>query len=147
MGGRPVVVITHKHLQAARMAGACDAIKKYREGTPVTQVLGQHLQWFADRFPEWAYEAAETIAAESGLQIVGTPPLDLLSHSDGYFDDGFGYSDGYGHDDGCGQGDGYGHDDGDGHGDGCGHIYGYGYGDGDGYGDGANYGSGYRYSE
>ena len=120
--------LTQEHLDMCGAKGACDDIKRYKVGTPLSRINAGHLEWFAGKYPE----AAQAIAKQATAAIPnasGVVPLALLGRS-GYGGDGSGSGYGYGYGDGYGYGSGYGSG------------YGYGGGSGSGYGGGSGYGSG-----
>jgi hypothetical protein len=102
------LTVTKEHVNNAQRAGACGEATLYRPGTPIEKVRCDHLQWYADRFPDEAAEASRRVVEAAGLKLRGTVPLALF---------GYGYGSGYG--------DGYGY----GYGSGSGYGYGYGYGE------------------
>jgi hypothetical protein len=91
------VVITQEHLDAAKKAGACWSVRKYKPGTPITEVLGEHLELFAEKFPDLAKSAAKQVTSACAVAVRGTVPLAVLGDGDGYGSgDGYGYGDGDG---------------------------------------------------
>ena len=128
------MIITAKHIEMARKAGACSI--NYAVGEDVRSINQNDMDWIAYKFPRLTRDAAKSIVRECGINVFGTPHLNTLCW--GY---GYGYGDGNGYGYGNGNGNGYG--DGNGNGYGNGNSYGYGYGDGDGNGDGYGDGNGY----
>ena len=98
-------VISEKHLDAARQAGACTI--DYQPGDSIENVAQEDLIWFAINCRGLAAE----VEARAGV------PLWTLS--------GYGYGDGFGSGDGSGSSYGYGY----GSGSGAGYGDGYGYGE------------------
>jgi hypothetical protein len=117
-----IPVITQAHLDACRKAGACGDGLQYKPGTPLSDILPEHLLWIDKALPQLAKEWSAQACKELGIKSRQPMPLALLS--------GYGY--------GYGSGDGYGYG---GYGSGSGSGDGYGYG-GSGYGDGSGYGYG-----
>jgi hypothetical protein len=137
-----IPVITQAHLDACRAAGACGDGLQYKPGTPLSDILPEHLLWIDKALPQLAKEWSAQACKELGIKSRQPMPLALLS--------GYGYGYGYWYGDGSGDGDGYG---GSGYGSGDGYGYG-GYGSGSGSGDGYGYGgsgygdgSGYGYGD
>ena len=99
-------LITQKHLDLARKAGACLEGLKYAVGSPIAEISTSHAIWVENTLPK----LARTVAVDLGmpLWVVG-----LTGSGDG---SGSGYGSGYG----SGDGSGFGSGSGDGAGDGSG---------------------------
>ena len=84
------IVVEQRHIDAARLAGACGELDAIRPGMAVEDVKQPWLIWFAERCPDLAREIEEAAKL----------PIWALSGS------GYGYGDGGGY--GYGSGGGYG---------------------------------------
>lgn len=86
------LVVTAEHLERARKAGACaEALRRYKPGTPLSDVSAEDLQWYEAYFPDEAAEIAATSLRDSGVEVRGRVALALLGSGSG---SGYGY--GYG---------------------------------------------------
>ena len=96
-------VITERHLQRARSAGACDdEMQNLRVGVPISYLRADVLGFCVNVFP------ADEIDAIARQMLHDTVAVHFLSGIDPYFIGGSGYGSGFGSGYGSGSGSGYG---------------------------------------